>query len=206
MNLILVVGFVLGLWGGLVEGLLTLEGMREITNVTRVAWGHVVNVQSNFERGLETGQVSFKNEDDREEVEDTVTAALRILDTTILEMLNIPLSTPSSPSYSDQCPQIITEYHAFLSITTHFLRAVEDKQFNYRWSASSSVFAGLGWLQGIWASRQTNIQHKSFIEQQMALYEWTDCFGGDGGRGEKNEVLRRGVEVVEYVNDLLDTF
>jgi len=179
--------------------------------VTRVAWGHVVNVENVIEKRSVNGRVELRDlrdRDDRdgEEVEDTVTAALRILDTTILEMLNIPLSTPSSPSSSDQCPQIVAEYHDFLSITTHFLRAIEDKQFNYRWGASSSVFEGLGWLQGIWASRKTNIQHRSFIEQQMALYEWTGCFGSDGGRGEKNEVLRRGVEVVEYVNDLLDTF
>ena len=34
----------------------------------------------------------------------------------------------------------------------------------------------------------------------MTLYESTDCFG------KMKEVLRRGVEIVEYMNDLIDTF
>jgi hypothetical protein len=41
--------------------------------------------------------------------------------------------------------------------------------------------------------------NRSFIEQQMALYDPTGCFG-------RNEVLRRGVEVVEILNDLIDEF
>ena len=34
----------------------------------------------------------------------------------------------------------------------------------------------------------------------MSLYKSTGCFG------KINEVLRRGVEVVEYINDVLDKF
>jgi hypothetical protein len=45
-----------------------------------------------------------------------------------------------------------------------------------------------------------NKQHLSFIEQQMSLYRSTDCFDSS------NEVLRRGVEIVEYINDVLDSF
>jgi len=45
-----------------------------------------------------------------------------------------------------------------------------------------------------------NEQKKSFIEQQMALYSSTSCFGSS------NEVLKRNVEIVEYMNDLIDTF
>lgn len=45
-----------------------------------------------------------------------------------------------------------------------------------------------------------NIQNRSFIEQQMVLYSDTGCFG------RSQEVLRRDVEVVEYMNDLIDSF
>lgn len=34
----------------------------------------------------------------------------------------------------------------------------------------------------------------------MSMYAETECFG------KSNEVLRRDVEVVEYLNDLLDLF
>jgi hypothetical protein len=34
----------------------------------------------------------------------------------------------------------------------------------------------------------------------MMLYESTGCFG------KTKEVLQRGVEIVEYMNDLIDTF
>jgi len=45
-----------------------------------------------------------------------------------------------------------------------------------------------------------NEQGKSFIEQQIMLYESTNCFG------KTNEVLERDIEIVEYMNDLIDTF
>jgi hypothetical protein len=48
-----------------------------------------------------------------------------------------------------------------------------------------------------------NSQERSFIEQQMLLYEYRQegsCWGKD------NEVLRRSVEVVEFLNDLIDEF
>jgi hypothetical protein len=44
-----------------------------------------------------------------------------------------------------------------------------------------------------------NIQNRSFIEQQMSLYGSTGCF-------KDKEVLRSGVEMVEYMNDLMDSF
>jgi hypothetical protein len=47
--------------------------------------------------------------------------------------------------------------------------------------------------------RIQNEQNRSFIEQQLTLYGSTECFG-------KNEVLKRGVELVEYMNDLIDSF
>jgi hypothetical protein len=45
-----------------------------------------------------------------------------------------------------------------------------------------------------------NNQNRSFIEQQIGLYSATGCFG------KSQEVLRRDVELVEYMNDLIDTF
>jgi hypothetical protein len=47
---------------------------------------------------------------------------------------------------------------------------------------------------------EQNKQDRSFIEQQMAFYGDTKCFGTD------REVLKRGVEIVEYMNDLIDSF
>ncbi len=53
---------------------------------------------------------------------------------------------------------------------------------------------------GVKANRKQNSQNRSFIEQRMVLYAWTGCFANS------KEVLRRDVEVVEYMNDLIDLF
>ncbi len=45
-----------------------------------------------------------------------------------------------------------------------------------------------------------NNQERSFIEQQLAFYGRTGCFG------KSQEVLTRDVEIVEYMNDLIDLF
>ena len=45
-----------------------------------------------------------------------------------------------------------------------------------------------------------NNQDRSFIEQQLMFYSATGCFG------KSQEVLRRDVEIVEYMNDLIDSF
>ena len=45
-----------------------------------------------------------------------------------------------------------------------------------------------------------NNQDRSFIEQQMMFYGGTGCFG------KSQEVLKRDVEIVEYMNDLIDLF
>ena len=45
-----------------------------------------------------------------------------------------------------------------------------------------------------------NNQDRSFIEQQIMFYSRTGCFG------KSQEVLRRDVEIVEYMNDLIDLF
>ncbi|KAK6585955.1 hypothetical protein PZA11_001012 [Diplocarpon coronariae] len=98
------------------------------------------------------------------------------------------------------CARAKDEYHAFLAATVRFLYAVQELQMRWSWSPDSGVFEGVGWMQALWASRRTNPQHLSFIEQQMSLYAETGCFG------KSKEVLRRGVEVVEYLNDLMDLF
>lgn len=56
------------------------------------------------------------------------------------------------------------------------------------------------------ANKPQNKQNRSFIEQQMQLYGETGCFSKEGGGGTNNEVLKRDVEIVEYMNDLLDGF
>ncbi|KAH7409151.1 hypothetical protein BKA64DRAFT_664256 [Cadophora sp. MPI-SDFR-AT-0126] len=143
--------------------------------------------------------------EDEGEIEDTVAAALRMLCTDILLELEKPLtvtpppSLPSAPTGVD-CEQVKTEYHDFLAATVRFLHVVQERQMVWRWGADSAVFDGVGWLQGLWASRSNNSQNRSFIEQQMSMYAETGCFG------KSNEVLRRDVEVVEYLNDLLDLF
>lgn len=47
-----------------------------------------------------------------------------------------------------------------------------------------------------------NTQDRSFIEQQLYLYKATECFG----KKLNGDVLRRDVEVVEYLNDVIDMF
>ncbi|KAG4429103.1 hypothetical protein IFR05_015417 [Cadophora sp. M221] len=108
--------------------------------------------------------------------------------------------SPSSTSTPPDCEQVKNEYHAFLAATVRFLHVVQERQMVWRWGSESAVFDGVGWMQGLWASRSTNSQNRSFIEQQMSLYAETGCFG------KSKEVLRRDVEVVEYLNDLLDLF
>ena len=63
---------------------------------------------------------------------------------------------PPEPSSEDlRCRVIIREYHAFLSATVKFLHEVQERQMLWRWSHESPVFEGVGWLQGLWASRST---------------------------------------------------
>jgi hypothetical protein len=49
--------------------------------------------------------------------------------------------------------------------------------------------------------KMQNTQDRSFIEQQMLFYGGSGCW-----RKGDQEVLRRDVEVVEYLNDLIDMF
>jgi len=147
------------------------------------------------------GQVVLRGgEDDGEEVEETVAAALRVLCSDLLIELEKPLSSSASALPEKECQTVKKEYHAFLSSTVKFLHEVEERHMVWRWGSSSPVFDGVSWMQGLWASRKTNTQDRSFIEQQMSLYSATGCFG------KSQEVLKRNVEVVEYMNDLIDSF
>ncbi|PBP19105.1 hypothetical protein BUE80_DR010081 [Diplocarpon rosae] len=138
----------------------------------------------------------------------TVTTALRVLCKDILTELEKPLSatihssssSPSTHLTSPGCARVKDEYHAFIAATVRFLHVVQEHQMRWNWSTASGVFQGISWMQALWASRRTNTQHLSFIEQQMSLYAETGCFG------KSKEVLRRDVEVVEYLNDLMDLF
>ncbi|KAJ5035505.1 uncharacterized protein L3040_007972 [Drepanopeziza brunnea f. sp. 'multigermtubi'] len=138
-----------------------------------------------------------------------VSTALRTLCSDILVELEKPLSTMiSQPSTTSDslthhldCTTVKGEYHAFLSSTVKFLYAVQERQQLWGWGTESGVYEGVSWMQALWASRKPNSQHLSFIEQQMSCYADTGCFGK-----KSREVLRRDVEVVEYLNDLMDMF
>lgn len=45
-------------------------------------------------------------------------------------------------------------YHSFLEATVKFLHEVQERQERWVWSHESAVFDGVGWLQGLWASRK----------------------------------------------------
>ncbi|TVY55293.1 hypothetical protein LCER1_G004399 [Lachnellula cervina] len=162
------------------------EVVGEVDDIARVLMGD--------QRMLKGG-----NEDEDEmEIEDTIAASLHLLCSSILTELEKPLNLTSQPP-EQNCTVTTVQYHAFLSSTANFLFPIQERQMKYRWTSRSAVFENLGWLQALWASRKTNSQDRSFIEQQIELYKQGSCF-------EKNEVLRRGVEVVEWVNDLIDMF
>ncbi|EDN96138.1 predicted protein [Sclerotinia sclerotiorum 1980 UF-70] len=99
------------------------------------------------------------------------------------------------------CSNIKKDYDEFLKETTWFLYEIQERQMKWRWGGENAVKGGLEWLQGLWASRRANSQDRSFIEQQMGLYRDTGCFAK-----LNREVLRKDIEVVEYLNDLIDMF
>ncbi|KAM3085393.1 hypothetical protein ACMFMG_002471 [Clarireedia jacksonii] len=110
-------------------------------------------------------------------------------------------SAPSQQEEEPNCPLIRKEFSLFLAQTTKFLYAIQEQQMRYAWKSDSLVRRELGWLQRLWASRKGNTQERSFIEQQMELYKGTECF-----KNMNREVLRKNVEVVEYLNDLIEMF
>ncbi|KAF7939056.1 uncharacterized protein EAE98_001392 [Botrytis deweyae] len=153
---------------------------------------------------------------DRDEIENTVTAALHMLCADLLVELEKPLlvsSSSSSSSFSSpfvsfgdtkgevNCTQVKTDFDDLLRETTWFLYQVQERQMVWRWARGSAVQEGVVWLQGLWASRRSNSQDRSFIEQQLELYKSTECF-----EKVNDEVLRKDIEVVEYLNDLIEMF
>ncbi|KAF7943768.1 uncharacterized protein EAE97_005838 [Botrytis byssoidea] len=158
---------------------------------------------------------------DRDEIENTVTAALHMLCSDLLVELEKPLLAFSSSSYSSSpfvsfgntqiladrtkgevnCTQVKTDFDDLLRETTWFLYQVQERQMVWRWARGSAVQEGVVWLQGLWASRRSNSQDRSFIEQQLELYKGTECF-----EKVNDEVLRKDIEVVEYLNDLIEMF
>jgi len=214
-----------GLCIGLVRGRVTRQTMRNLTGTTEELRERIVGVglgvglgegvdglRGGVHVGMGQGQSVFgaervvdgrqsEGEGDGEEVESTVVAALRILCSDLLIELEKPLdSTTNLPVSPELCPTISKEYHSFIEATVKFLYEIQERQMIWQWSAQSGVFDGVSWLQALWASRKTNTQERSFIEQQLALYSSTGCFG------KSKEVLRRDVEVVEFMNDLIDRF
>ena len=70
--------------------------------------------------------------------------------------LEKPLDSQSSqpPVSPNECGKVIDEYHLFIGATVKFLHEVHERQMMWRWNAESGVFQGVGWLQGLWASRK----------------------------------------------------
>ncbi|KAF7911303.1 uncharacterized protein EAF01_002810 [Botrytis porri] len=138
----------------------------------------------------------------------TVTAALHMLCSDLLVELEKPLlGSSSSPfssqslSFEDTKIKVKTEFDDLLRETTWFLYQVQERQMVWRWARGSAVQEGVVWLQRLWASRRSNSQDRSFIEQQLVLYKGTECF-----EKVNDEVLRKDIEVVEYLNDLIEMF
>jgi len=196
----------------LIAGLVTLQTIRNLTEVSNECRERIVGSrgEGEIERvvidemarvlGGIGGQAILRGDGDGEDVEDTVAGAVRMLCSDLLIELEKPLSSSSPALAEKECQMVKQEYHSFLASTVKFLHEVQEKQMIWHWDAQSPVFDALVWMQGLWASRQANNQERSFIEQQMSLYSATGCFG------KSQEVLRRDVEVVEYINDLIDTF
>ncbi|KAF5871972.1 uncharacterized protein Bfra_008999 [Botrytis fragariae] len=150
---------------------------------------------------------------DRDEIENMVTAALHMLCSDLLIELEKPLLVSSSSSFSStsvsledtkggvNCTQVKTDFDDLLRETTWFLYQVQERQMVWRWARGSAVQEGVVWLQGLWASRRSNSQDRSFIEQQLELYKSTECF-----EKVNDEVLRKDIEIVEYLNDLIEMF
>ncbi|CZR58087.1 uncharacterized protein PAC_07977 [Phialocephala subalpina] len=197
-----------------VVGLVTLETIRDLTKLTDELRERILETgpASRVERDpmvevLGGQRVLGGGDEDGDDIEDVVAAALKVMCSELLIELEKPLvSAPSSSILGGveeedlRCRVTRRGYHNFLEATVKFLHEVQERQERWVWGHESVVFDGVGWLQGLWASRKMNIQDRSFIEQQLILYDDTGCFG------KTKEVLRSGVEVVEYLNDLLDSF
>jgi len=190
------------LLAGLTHALVTFDTMRNLTAITEEVLEQIVGLDGIARSAPDRQVVMLKGEDnDRSEAEDTISAALRVLCSALLVELEKPLD--EVPPKKPKCRTVIKEYHDFLAATAKLLREVREREERWRWGAESPVFEGLGWWQGLWASRRANKQERSFIEQQLVLYEYrqpSSCWGMD------NEVLKRDVEVVEVMNDLIDFF
>lgn len=194
-----------------ITAFLTHESIRNLTAATDDCRERITELDGGRESVLQIlggpggGQVVLRSgheEGDREEVEITVAAALRFVCSDLLIELEKPEST-ETPGNVPKCQIIVKEWHEFLGATVKFLHVIQERQMLWNWSGDSAVFDGISWLQGLWASRSRNKQQQSFIEQQMVLYDYKgskSCFG------KSEEVLERGVEIVEYMNDLIDTF
>ncbi|CAD6442127.1 d7d8fa3d-c86e-4c0d-b15c-aa7deaf3af8d [Sclerotinia trifoliorum] len=192
-----------------VYGRITLESVQNLTEVTRECTGSVGDLGgSEGWEGAGGGQIVLDGGDgngDGDEIEDTITAALHMLCSDLLMELEKPLLSshiaPEDTLTQLNCSNVKKDFDEFLKETTWFLYEIQERQMEWRWGGGSAVKGGLEWLQGLWASRRANSQDRSFIEQQMELYRDTKCFAK-----LNREVLRKDIEVVEYLNDLIDMF
>ncbi|KAA8574789.1 hypothetical protein EYC84_004038 [Monilinia fructicola] len=191
-----------------VYGRITLESVRRLKGITRecrelvekgkghgMVEGGVVDGWRGQQLVLGGGDGDGSGDGRVEGIEDVVSAALHTLGSELLVELEKPLLGEVN------CTRVKGDFDGLLRETTLFLYAVQERQMRWRWGRGSEVKGGLEWLQQLWASRRGNSQDRSFIEQQLALYGGTGCF-----KKLNREVLRKDIEVVEYLNDLIDMF
>ncbi|OBT59369.1 hypothetical protein VE04_00471 [Pseudogymnoascus sp. 24MN13] len=176
---------------------ITLEDIDSLRSITRDCNEKIRSLKSSH-NGNPAQAVILDNESSKDEIEDVVAGSLTYLDGELLSLLNIPVKDIAIEK--PNCPEVVKHCHVFLQATTRLLQAIDEKQQEFGWDTESSIYNALGWMQSLWASRSANEQHLSFIEQQMRLYKASSCFNN------VNDVLRQDVEVVEYLNDLMDTF
>ncbi|OBT64403.1 hypothetical protein VE03_05719 [Pseudogymnoascus sp. 23342-1-I1] len=176
---------------------ITLKDIDSLRSITKECNQRIRALKSSH-NGNPAQVVILDDLDSKDDIEDVVAGSLTYLDGELLNLLNIPVKdiTIEKPD----CPAVIKHCHVFLETTTRFLQAIDEKQQEFGWDTESSIYNALGWMQSLWASRSANEQHLSFIEQQMRLYKASSCFNN------VNDILRQDVEVVEYLNDLMDTF
>ncbi|TLD27783.1 hypothetical protein E2P81_ATG11071 [Venturia nashicola] len=181
------------------NALLTFDNIDTLAVITTSCF-KTISRHDSFQVPLWKPQHVIPLEENGQNLEMVTADALSNLNSNLTAMLDVPMKAEEKRVKSlDACFATVRQHRAFLTSTAWLLNTLDEKQQMNRWKRDSPVSKSLSNTQALWASRRMNKQKLSFIEQQISLYKPTDCFS-------KNEVLRRGVEVVEYMNDILDSF
>ncbi|KAE9969505.1 hypothetical protein EG328_006828 [Venturia inaequalis] len=183
----------------LANALITFEDIDSLAVMTTSCF-KTISRHDSIQAPFRNSQHVIAREDHGQSLEIVAANALSNLNSNLTAMLDATMDpTEKHVKRSDVCFAIVKQHRALLTSTAWLLNTLDEKQQMNRWTRESHVCQYLSDTQALWASRRMNKQKLSFIEQQINLYRPTDCFA-------KNEVLRRGIEVVEYMNDILDSF